>query len=336
MTSIESKLARAKKKQTDSSLFQPKTYLRNGKREQKLPKFLSNEYNKSGIPLTIYQSFSTREEELPSGLKKAANTWRNQNPEFDYKYFNDSAMFEYVITHFGERELEALKIAPSGAHRADLWRYLVIGREGGIYADIDTLCEQPIRNWLGNEKGVLIAALQADPRFDLSQWAFGAPPGNPVVLRAAKLAVDNLLLARNSKKIPSKILQAANGIRGLRRVPSAQSIHGFDLELRFDCPELGATQRGHDGETLTGPPVFQLALETEALARAGLSAAKLGPHLATIPFVNKRRHLQTAFRELISLRPPNFGGAVNPKYTDEESYRAELKLAHVRHWSTDD
>ena len=261
------------------------------------------------IPRVIYQTFKTAE--LPDGLKIAQRSWQEENPDFRYEFFDDDRMHAYVAEHFGPREVNALRTASTGAFKADLWRYLVIGREGGIYADIDSVCEAPI-TWLDDDK--LVVALNGPPRFDVSQWTFAAPPGHPVVLRAAQQAVDNILRGR---RVSAGLLLKT---RGLRRAPGPT---GLDPELRFDCPPVDPN--GPDTEFLTGPPVFQAALETVALHQAN----------ATSPLADDRSRVKDVLSSLVALRPPYFGGAVRPKYFDlEVDYRAELQRAGVKHWSS--
>lgn len=33
----------------------------------------------------------------------------------------------------------------TGVERSDLWRYTVMCRHGGVYADVDTLCVKPVQ-----------------------------------------------------------------------------------------------------------------------------------------------------------------------------------------------
>ena len=295
---------------------------------------------KSSIPRVIYQTFKSAR--LPPGLEKAAQTWQDMNPDYSYELFDDAKMHTYVFEHFGEREWMALRSAPSGALKADLWRYLVIGREGGIYADVDSVCERPLGEWLDNREGKLVAALNGPPRFDLSQFAFAAPPGHPVILRAAAQAVDNLLSERGTQRDKGSRLKGIVSSVGLRRVPSLTSTSGFDPELRFDCPIASADDLP-PAELLTGPPVFQAALEKEAISIAsGLDVGNKNSSLLWQRLLRDdprdraedRRRLQSALHSLVSLRPPFFAGAVKAKYTSEKIYRSELATAGVRHWST--
>ena len=90
----------------------------------------------------------------------------------------------------------------SSSRSAPIFRYLVIHARGGVYADADSVCVRPLDAWLDADEDRLVVALNGPPRFDVSQWAFAAPPGHRVLAAAAALAVDNLL--RSSGNLPRK------------------------------------------------------------------------------------------------------------------------------------
>lgn len=265
------------------------------------------------IPRQIWQTFSR--DKLPSGIAKAAQSWIDLNPTFRYARFNDTEVREYVERHYSAREVAALVAAPSGAHRADLWRYLVVAREGGVYADVDSVCDAPIDDWLRPSDAGLVVALNGPPRFDASQWAFAAPPGHPVLIEAASIATDNLLRSSNKSTIPFDVYARVGLTRGLRRVPDGRTASGFAPDLRFDCPHVVIDPANE--ELLSGPPVLQAAIERVAARQAHEANATTRSTLA----------------ELVTLRPPYFGGAVRPKYTAEGIYLLDLASAGVMHWS---
>ena len=104
---------------------------------------------------------------------------------------------------------------------ADLFRYLVMFKKGGVYADADTTCEQPIRTWLDASEDRFVGAHQGPPRFDVSQWAFAAPAGHPALEIAAALALENLERKSSVPLAPGATPRPENVVpvfRGFRRV----------------------------------------------------------------------------------------------------------------------
>ncbi|KAH8053085.1 hypothetical protein JL722_9751 [Aureococcus anophagefferens] len=316
----------------------------------------------SAIPRVIFQTFRSRS--VPFRLHEAVMSWSRANPAYEHRIFDDDDMGAFVVETFGwdSREIRALNAAPRR-------------------------CE--IDHGFGDR---LVVALGGPPRFDVSQWAFAAPPGHRVLAAAAALAVDNLL--RSSGNLPRKRGAKKAGafpknftarppnvvpvFRGLRRVfredpPAAlaasepalaaaaardrETEGGYDVEARWECPVANVNQIGDEG--LAGPPVLQAALEAVAYADAGVGAKlKLPTVLLSsderLQFARKdgspdpavaratanrplslaeRFAVRAAFRELVSLRPPEFGRAINSKYADEQSYKDDLATAGVKHWS---
>ena len=89
--------------------------------------------------------------------------------------------------------------------RADLFRYLVVYLEGGVYADLDTAAAAPLSGWLRPDDA-LVAGWEADSagvdamlargdvrRRQALQWAFAARAGHPALLLMAERIADAVL-----------------------------------------------------------------------------------------------------------------------------------------------
>jgi hypothetical protein len=71
----------------------------------------------------------------PKVLHDALKTWVARGPRgLVSHWFDDSSMQEYIARHFPGHLQDYNNLVP-GAYRADLWRLLVLLREGGLYAD---------------------------------------------------------------------------------------------------------------------------------------------------------------------------------------------------------
>lgn len=92
---------------------------------------------------------------------------------------------------------------PIGVMKADLWRYLIIADQGGVYSDIDTVCCLPIDYWtiwlgslnkIESERPLLFLGIENDDErkiIDFCQWTFMATPKHPVLEFACQYIVDN-------------------------------------------------------------------------------------------------------------------------------------------------
>ena len=88
----------------------------------------------SVIPLNIFQTWHTKN--LPSLMKKNMEYIKKLNPAFNYKLFDDNDCYNFIKENFSEDILNAFDKLIPGAYKADLWRYCVLYKLGGIYLDI--------------------------------------------------------------------------------------------------------------------------------------------------------------------------------------------------------
>jgi mannosyltransferase OCH1-like enzyme len=102
------------------------------------------------IPKIIWQTHEWEYEDLPLNFKKTSETWQNLNPDWDYKYCSsiDRAVaikkFDKVLYQY---YLFADKVAQS-----DIWRYVTIYENGGVYADMDSFCVSQLNNYININK----------------------------------------------------------------------------------------------------------------------------------------------------------------------------------------
>jgi hypothetical protein len=109
------------------------------------------------IPKIIWQTYKDKYEILPQYIIDCIETWKILNPEYEYKYMDDYAAEEFILNEFGLDWYNIFKAVPLGVMRGDIWRYLVIYKYGGVYADIDTICKKPISQWLNNKYDFIVA-----------------------------------------------------------------------------------------------------------------------------------------------------------------------------------
>ncbi|MDO4692534.1 MAG: glycosyltransferase [Porphyromonadaceae bacterium] len=97
------------------------------------------------IPKVIYQVGKSREE-LHSIVVDNISYLRQVNSGWKYIFFDDSAMDRFILKEYGEQVLEYYKriAAPYGAARADLFRYLLIYKKGGVYLDLKSSVSKPL------------------------------------------------------------------------------------------------------------------------------------------------------------------------------------------------
>ena len=86
------------------------------------------------IPLHIYQTWYTLQ--LPPDMKKNVELLKSQNPEFVYALYDDTMCRNFIKDNYDTDVLYAFDKLKPGAYKADLWRYCILYKKGGIYLDI--------------------------------------------------------------------------------------------------------------------------------------------------------------------------------------------------------
>ena len=142
------------------------------------------------IPKIIWQTYKDPFNQLQPYMVDAINTWRNLNPDFEYRYMDDTQAAEFVLNEYGQEWHNIFINLPVGVMRGDLWRYMVIYKYGGVYADLDTECLNPISNWL-NEEYEMIVCPETDIHF--CQWTFAASAGHPILKSVLDTIKERLL-----------------------------------------------------------------------------------------------------------------------------------------------
>ena len=198
-----------------------------------LPARSSMEY-KQKIPAIIWQTMKTNQ--VPVSMKDYVDTWITLNPEYEYRFYDDDDIIDFLKNDFPDF-LEGYKKIKYGASKADLWRYLVMYKFGGVYADMDCRCLNPLRQWIDPKAAF---ATQLGINKDLCQWLIISVPENPIFLRAAQMTLHNIE-QNNTRAVH----------HGFEFTENKLVVGGNSPLLGFNHPVLG----------LSGPPVLQQAAE---------------------------------------------------------------------------
>lgn len=111
------------------------------------------------IPKLIHQTF--RSKNLPAELVDNVEKIKAMNPGWTHQVYDDADIEDFIAGVYGNRVLSYFhRINPKyGAARADLFRYLLLYKFGGVYLDIKSTLNKP-----------LDMVLQPGDRYLLSQW----------------------------------------------------------------------------------------------------------------------------------------------------------------------
>ncbi|HSX10490.1 MAG TPA: glycosyltransferase, partial [Chlamydiales bacterium] len=131
------------------------------------------------LPHLIWQTDKTKD--LSPRALETRQTWIDLNPGYRYSLYDDADIETYIQQKWPPEYLAFFHALPLGVMKADLWRYLVLTTEGGIYSDIDSVCLIPIRDWQVRDRPhVLLIDTDSDTG-QFCQWTFAATPHHPAL-----------------------------------------------------------------------------------------------------------------------------------------------------------
>lgn len=139
------------------------------------------------IPKNIFQTHKSMQYlTTKPKLFMAMNTWKKK--DYSHNFYDDQKCFDFMRDHFSGDVFHCYCKLPMAVMKADLWRYCVIYKFGGIYADIDTICKFSPNIFI-NETLLCVAPENST---HLCQWAFAAPAQSPVLKCIIDLAVERI------------------------------------------------------------------------------------------------------------------------------------------------
>jgi len=177
-----------------------------------LTRFHSSRIPCEPIPRNIFQTWKS-DNELTERQRAAQKSWREFNPGWGYSFYDDTRSEEFVKEFYSDY----YKVWPilTPVERADLWRYLIVHKYGGVYADIDTVCLRSLDDVIDSEIDMVMffETFKFEPPFVFPmwvQWFFGSTPNNPIMLE-----VCDEIVTRLSESPPVDWVKSRPGLKTL-------------------------------------------------------------------------------------------------------------------------
>jgi mannosyltransferase OCH1-like enzyme len=161
----------------------------------KIPQFkLKHSYN-SIIPLTVYQTWCTKN--LPTKMRETIEFNKSQNPKFNFVLYDDNDCRDFIEKNFDKDVLEAYDALIPGAYKADLWRYCILYVNGGMYLDIKLKCVYGFKFIALTEKEYFPTDITTneypnDPNKGVYNAFMVSLPKNEKLLQAINKVVENV------------------------------------------------------------------------------------------------------------------------------------------------
>ena len=178
------------------------------------------------IPNIIHQTW--KNEDLPPDWASYAESWKTYHPAWEYRFWTDADNRALIAGSYPEL-LAVYDAYPYAILRADLARYCMLHRFGGVYVDMDIECLQPIESLTKGRD--CFAVLEPDAQAAhlgmsalVSNAFLGASPGHPFFAAVLKA------IARETRQAVShRDVLDLTGPLCITRV--LRSTEGLDVDL---------------------------------------------------------------------------------------------------------
>lgn len=150
------------------------------------------------IPTIIHQIWDSGKDTIPADLLELAETWKANHTSWQYKYWDKERMEAFVYQYFPH--LSDLYFSYKyDIQRVDVIRYLILFKIGGVYADFDYECIEPLDGYLADKR----CCFGLDPaehakifnkKYIISNAFMASEPNHSFL----KLVIDNLEVYKNS------------------------------------------------------------------------------------------------------------------------------------------
>eukprot|EP00977_Amphora_coffeiformis_P024840 scaffold17318_cov169-Amphora_coffeaeformis.AAC.7 len=178
------------------------------------------------IPRVIHQTwFEDVSTSTYPHLTRLQNSWKAM-PGWEYRFYTDDDARGYIETHYPNLFVNAYDALIPGAFKADLFRLLVLLREGGVYADIDVQLDTDLDSFLAADISFFVprdCPLDRWPNSNFCLWNgfMGSLPGHPILLQAVEDVMNHALNRMDYYDLEGALFQKDIGaeVWKLRSIP---------------------------------------------------------------------------------------------------------------------
>jgi len=162
----------------------------------------------AAIPRIIHQTFY--DHALTPQLQANVERLRALNPDWEYRFYDDADVAAFIKGNYPPAVWTYFERidARYGAARADLFRYLLLYKLGGVYLDIKSSASRPLSEVIGPDDRFLLSKWhRADGRYEVQeghyeirhieggeyqQWQIVSAPGHPFLKAVIETALANI------------------------------------------------------------------------------------------------------------------------------------------------
>ena len=178
------------------------------KDQKTLPKKLfQTHYDKSVIP-----------QKVKDNIKQYAS-------DYEYRLFDDEDAIRFLKEEYGQILVDTFNSIKGGAHRADLLRYCILYRYGGVYADIKMEFIKPL-NKIFTQDNTFYTVMGISKYNGCYQGLIASPPCNDIFIDAVNhiISVDKQSLNDNYHLLCRNIHQMIENRIGKKSIRSGSYV----------------------------------------------------------------------------------------------------------------
>ena len=148
------------------------------------------------IPKIIYKTGPFKAQDIPVEILNNFQKMLSMNPGFEMVYFDDEQCEQFIKDNFDNKILNAYKSLVPSAYKADLFRYCLLYKSGGVWSDLTQQFYAPISKYVDFEKDELVfveGKYILEAQMNGIEIAFMASrPKQEIFLKAINKIVENV------------------------------------------------------------------------------------------------------------------------------------------------
>lgn len=115
------------------------------------------------------------------------------NPDYSYSFYDDNRVYNFISDIYGSdsREIQTLERLEPGAFRADLFRYMILYHQGGVYLDCKQVWHVPFDSIITEETTLELVEDAGRPRLGCFNAVIFASRNQEVFNNCIKTIVSN-------------------------------------------------------------------------------------------------------------------------------------------------
>ena len=180
----------------------------------------------NNVPLKIFLTWETKK--LPINMYNNIILLQKMNPEFDIYLYDNQDRINFIKDNFNQDVLDAYNTLRLGSYKADLWRYCIIHKYGGVYIDIKYHTYIPLINLIKDSEFIFAntnSGLCKDSYDgkEIQSTFFVSSPNNQILMNS----IDEIVLNCKNKDYRKSRLDITGPCVLTRNI---NNIHGKDFD----------------------------------------------------------------------------------------------------------